>query len=176
MTPIGEATDYHSLVALLSARIRQLDVSYATLDGITGLADGYVSKLFAPAATKTMGWEALELLLAALGMKLIGVEDANALRRVRNRLIPLKKHDNASGRMRRSLTTAGRLLNQARATRVPAARRRAIAQYASRTRWARKRAKLRDPVPQIHLDEARQHGAHVLVAGGQFLDLPHRQA
>ncbi len=141
MTPIGEATDYHSLIALLSARIRQLDVSYATLDAITGLADGYVSKLFAPNPPRCMGWEALELLLAALGMKLVGVEDANALRRVRNRLVPMRKHDNASGRMRRSLTTAGRLLSQARTAKISRDRRHANAQIAARARWAKKHSR-----------------------------------
>ena len=85
---LTEIHDYAGLVAALRARKAALDVTFATLEDIGGLQAGYLSKLMSPTApTKVFGPVSLELTLAALGVKILIVEDAAAMARVLSRLI-----------------------------------------------------------------------------------------
>ena len=80
---------YAGLVRTLRARKEALDVSFATLEDIGGLQAGYLSKLMSPTApSKVFGPVSLELTLAALGVKILIVEDAAAMARIRSRLVP----------------------------------------------------------------------------------------
>jgi hypothetical protein len=77
---LGEVRSYADLHAVLRQRAAKLEVTLAGLDQVSGLQDGYSAKLLAPAPIKKLGpisWG----LLAALGMKLIAVEDEEAVRK-----------------------------------------------------------------------------------------------
>jgi hypothetical protein len=84
--------DYPSLIAVLRRRAEQLDISNATLDGATGLADGYVGGVLAMNGKRTLGKLSLGLLLSAMGLRLVVVEDREALKRVRP-LLERRKHN-----------------------------------------------------------------------------------
>jgi hypothetical protein len=73
-----------------------LDVSNLVLDDVTGLPSGYSGKLLSRRFRRTLGRVSLGVLLQALGVKLVVVEDPAALDRVRDRLTQRK----ANGRHR----------------------------------------------------------------------------
>jgi hypothetical protein len=77
-------TDYADLLAALRQRKEELNASMATIDEVAGLPQGYVSKLLAQ--IKGISRTSLGPLLGALGLKLLVVEDPEALDRVRDRL------------------------------------------------------------------------------------------
>jgi hypothetical protein len=83
---LAEIFDYAGLHAALRARTDQLAVSRAELDSLSGLQEGYCGKLLAPVPIKRLGMESLGPLLTVLGVKLIMVEDRDALRRIGPRL------------------------------------------------------------------------------------------
>jgi hypothetical protein len=56
------------LLEAVRARIRELDVTHATVDSISGMADGYTSKLMA--GMKGIGPKSWPLLAGALGLAL----------------------------------------------------------------------------------------------------------
>jgi hypothetical protein len=92
MRPIAVVSDYRGLVSALRARADELDVSNETLDATTGLAHGYCGKLLGLHLRKPLGRVSLGVLLTPLGVKLVVVEDPEALARVRGRLTR-RKHN-----------------------------------------------------------------------------------
>jgi hypothetical protein len=86
MRRIAVVSDYRELVAALRARAEALDVSNLVLDDITGLASGHTGKLLSLYPKRTLGRVSLGALLAALGVKLVVIEDPEALDRVKGRL------------------------------------------------------------------------------------------
>jgi hypothetical protein len=65
----------HDLQAIMRDRVRHLPVSRRDLDAITGLPDGYSSKLLSKKPTKGLGGLSLEAFLQTLGMKIIVIDD-----------------------------------------------------------------------------------------------------
>lgn len=88
---LGTVRDYDDLVAVIRARMIELDVTLATVDHVAGLPTNYASKLLGPKRSKRMGIIAFGAIMGALGIQFIVVEDANALARVRNRLVKRRK-------------------------------------------------------------------------------------
>ena len=84
---IGIARSHDELLGAIKVRVAELDVSYETIDQVGGLPERYVNKLFAPVPLKGLGRVSMGLLLGALGLKLLVVEDAEAYARVRDRLV-----------------------------------------------------------------------------------------
>ena len=76
---------YDDLVEVVRNRIIELAITHETADAISGLQSGYTSKLVAK--MKGFGPISLSCLLPALGVKLVAVEDPEALARVRSRLV-----------------------------------------------------------------------------------------
>jgi hypothetical protein len=92
MRRLAVVSDYQGLVSALRARADELDVSNETLDATTGLASGYTSKVLGLGSGRSLGRLSLGVLLTALGLQLVVVEDPEALARVRGRLVPRKKN------------------------------------------------------------------------------------
>lgn len=84
-------TSMPELVQALRDRRDQLNVSHETLDSISGLQSGYVSKLLAPTPIKNLGVMSFGSLLGALGLAVIVIEDPQAVARVRHLWQPRKR-------------------------------------------------------------------------------------
>jgi hypothetical protein len=82
---IWEVRDYASLLQALQARIVALDVSAASVEGVAGLTDGYLSKILRR-PLRSMRPITMGILLQSLGVKLVMVDDVEQLERVRARL------------------------------------------------------------------------------------------
>ena len=121
-----------------------------SLDSVSGLPDGYSAKLLAPVPIRSFGRTSLGPMLAALGCKLLLVEDAELLARITAR-IERDPHanGNASARMlpngkrKRRYPKLGTdwaiIMNARRYLLVPQGKRRAAARKAAKARWKRPR-------------------------------------
>jgi hypothetical protein len=85
---IVEAHDLLDLHHACRQRADQLNVSRQTIDEVAGLTPGHASKLLASAPSRHLGPISLGLILRALGLKLVVVDDPEALAAVRDRLTP----------------------------------------------------------------------------------------
>jgi hypothetical protein len=88
-----EIRTYRQLVDALRARRLELDLSFALLDELAGLATGYSTKVLSPAESrskhpKLLGTMSLAVILGALGCQLELVEDEQAMEQIKPRLIP----------------------------------------------------------------------------------------
>jgi hypothetical protein len=89
MTPLGPPfVTLEDLRLALRARAEALNISRETLDAAAGLAAGHASKILAPRPIKRIGGRTLPLLLGALGLRLVLIEDPEALGRIASRLEP----------------------------------------------------------------------------------------
>lgn len=78
MIPLGEVRSDNDLHRVLRARAEELSVTREAIDLAAGLTSGHTSKLLAPKQIKRFGAISRWLLLQALGLKLVVVEDADA--------------------------------------------------------------------------------------------------
>lgn len=79
------------LLEMVRDRRDELDLSHETLDGITGLQSGYVSKLLADPPMRGFGEMSLQAVLDALALRIavcVIVEDEELASRVRGRWKP----------------------------------------------------------------------------------------
>jgi hypothetical protein len=147
---LGECNDYDGLHRILRDRADELNVSRTTLDEAAGLTPGHASKLLAPRPLKNLGATTLGLMLQVMGLKLVVVEDVEALERISAKLIPREVPANVLslswGRAKHLLVSKrwvkknGRKGGEQRAKNLSARRRSAIARKAAKARWARKDA------------------------------------
>jgi hypothetical protein len=147
---LGVCHDYNGLHLILRERADELNVSRTTLDEAAGLTAGHASKLLAPRPLKKLGNLTLGLLLQTMGLKLVVVEDPEALERIRAKLIPREvpanvlslpwavrhgaKHFLVSKRWVRKI---GRKGGEQRAKNLSPRRRSAIARKAAKARWSK---------------------------------------
>ena len=98
--PLAIVRTTDDLRQLFRQRVAYLGISLETLDAIAGLPTRYSSKLLALEPSRAMGPISFEALLGALGLMLVALEDAEALRRVQHRLAaaPLQRHDHTGWR------------------------------------------------------------------------------
>jgi hypothetical protein len=89
----AEVRSTADLRAIFRQRVRDLNISFETVDSIAGLPTRYTSKLLGPNPSKNFGAISFDALLGALGLKLVAVEDAEALERIRPRI---DRHDDFS--------------------------------------------------------------------------------
>lgn len=80
MKGLFEIKCYEDLHAGLRWRAETLNISRLVIDEIGGLQSGYSGKLLAPDPIKNLGPKTLGGMLRALGLKLVAVEDPEALR------------------------------------------------------------------------------------------------
>jgi hypothetical protein len=85
-----ECTSYAQLLDVLRARKNELNISFETLDALSGLQNGYSAKLIGPSVTRRLGEVSLGCLLGALCLKLTVQPDPVALARIKHRLTPRK--------------------------------------------------------------------------------------
>ena len=85
--PIAIVREYRDLIAAARVRMAQLDITFETLDTVSGVQAGYSAKLLGPEPSKGLGKMSFGAIMGALGIKLAVVEDAEALARVRDRLV-----------------------------------------------------------------------------------------
>ncbi|MGY4371119.1 hypothetical protein ACVW1A_007184 [Bradyrhizobium sp. LB1.3] len=86
--------DREQLLQVVRDRRDELNISHETLDAITGLQGGYVSKLLADPPMRGFGEMSLQALLDALGMRIafaVIMEDPEQAARVRGRWRPRKR-------------------------------------------------------------------------------------
>jgi hypothetical protein len=79
------------IVEVFRARIRQLGVTYETVDEIAGLPDRYTAKLMTVPAMKRPGPIAIQAICGALAIKFIPAVDEDQVPRVRDRWTPRKR-------------------------------------------------------------------------------------
>ncbi|MGB7831300.1 MAG: hypothetical protein WBL84_03735 [Xanthobacteraceae bacterium] len=99
--PLGVCRTSDDLRAILRARFAALGVSFETVDHIAGLPTRYTAKVIGLQPTRRFGQFSLDGLLGAAGVKLVVVEDAEALDRVRARLVPLGRVDHTAAPKRK---------------------------------------------------------------------------
>jgi hypothetical protein len=91
---IAEVCDYQGLAATIRARCAELGTTFRAVDELAGIPDGYLSKCVVPTNVdaairmRAFGRHSLGPVLGALGLKLLVVEDAEALAKVKPRLVP----------------------------------------------------------------------------------------
>jgi hypothetical protein len=82
------------LLQVIRARRDALNISHETIDGLTGLPDGYSSKLLAPTPIKNLGPMSLGALLSALALGIVTVtidEDPEQAAKMVNRWKPRRR-------------------------------------------------------------------------------------
>jgi len=84
---LGLVSEYDDLRAIARARMAELQISFETLDAVSGVCAGYSAKILGPNACKRFGPVSLPAILGALGLKLLVIEDLDQLDRVRSRLV-----------------------------------------------------------------------------------------
>jgi hypothetical protein len=154
--PLGIVRHYDDLHRICRARAESLDVSRSTIDEAGGFTPGYAGKLLSPRPIKHLSYLSLGLMLGALGLKLLVVEDSEALARVQRRLVKRQfKTSVQHWRQKRAAeamlptetaetrpqvergTEWARAMNARRAKRTSKAERKKIAKVAARERWKR---------------------------------------
>src|ERR1017187_8415081 len=85
--PIGQCNDFIGLQRIVRLRKDQLQISNITLSELTGLPDGLTNKLLTDPPYAKMGVMSFGLLLQALGLKLIVVEDVETMARFASQLV-----------------------------------------------------------------------------------------
>lgn len=149
------------IVEAYRRRVAELGLTHATVDAISGLPDGYTSKLLAPTPMKTMSRKAIELLNGALGMGFVVAIDEAQVKRVEKRWVKRKRPyygvpsmvlsiDNEvpreiqiSPELSKHLASPsvmrerGRLGNIARNKRLSPWKRRVLARRAANARWSK---------------------------------------
>lgn len=79
------------MVEAYRQRIRELNITFATVDAISGLPDGYTAKLMGPNPIKGLGEKAIEGLNGALGIGFSVTEDPEQIARVQGRWAKRKR-------------------------------------------------------------------------------------
>jgi hypothetical protein len=94
--PLGVVRDYDDLLEIARNRMAQLQITFETLDSVSGCQPGYCAKLLGPMPSKRLGAMSLPAVLGALGMKLIAVVDDEQFAQIRDRLVRSKRPRNRS--------------------------------------------------------------------------------
>jgi hypothetical protein len=141
---IGSLDDIH---AALRDRFEALEISRATIDAVAGLTDGYAGKLLAMPPIKRFGHTSLFPTLQVAGLRLVLIEDEDALARTRKlrKRVRNQVRCKPAGATRtlaasrpavlRELATKG---GKARMANLTSAARRRLAKAAAQARWSRR--------------------------------------
>ena len=134
------------MLDVLRARaiLRQITVGGEDTAEVAGLPISYVQKIIGPRPVRRIGMMSLGPLLGVLGLKLIAVEDADAVRRIGNRL---KKRDEKLVRAgclefkltNRHMRKIQRDGGKARMEKLGEEGRKELSRRANEVRWRRKR-------------------------------------
>lgn len=143
---IAVVASYDELIDAIRTRKAELGLSDATVDSISGLAAGHTGKLLGPAQVKTLGKVSMGLLLQALGLVLVVVEDPAQTEKMRAQYAQREGHqvregNNASPVSKRLISRVfGPFARQggiARMRKLSAKERSDLARKAARKRWVK---------------------------------------
>lgn len=135
---------YDELIAALSARAIELQITRKQLAEVAGIADGSATSMLAPGGVKSFGRVTLGPVLGALGLQLVVQEDEDALKRIKNRAGSAKTSymlngvKNASVILkfsRRHMFELGKKSGEMRRKSIPKRTRSRIARQAAKARW-----------------------------------------
>jgi hypothetical protein len=84
---IAEFADYDGMLAVVRARIAELQINGERFDEFAGLPKGYLSKLTTARPVRKIA-KSMGPLFAGLGLRLLVIEDADATERLKNGLLP----------------------------------------------------------------------------------------
>jgi hypothetical protein len=154
---IGTWATLDELVLLLRRRAHELNAPRLSIDEVAGLPSGYAAKVLSPKGTgKHMGIRAMQLMITALGMTMVAIENRQAMSRHTSRLqkrqvkvnagstMPAQKRKKRPGfSLIRGNPAAARRLRSLQLIRTSVKARKLLAKRAAKIRWARHRAKLR---------------------------------
>jgi hypothetical protein len=152
--PLAVIADYLDLVNALRERAAALNVSRETLDTLSGVQEGYSSKVLAPrpqSSMRTLGRASLGAILGALGTELVLVENPHAMIKLSDRLARIGGRDLAqvrtkpSGMTKKMLRSGyfaalGRRGGRARFNAMNQAEKSLLGKAGARARWRRTRA------------------------------------
>lgn len=82
---LGTVANYADLHAIMRARADELEITRESIDTLARLPARYSAKLLAPKPMKKLSDETLGFVLPALGMKLVAIEDMEAIAMLRAR-------------------------------------------------------------------------------------------
>jgi hypothetical protein len=82
---LGAVASYNDLHDVLRARAEELALSREMIDERAGVQSGYSAKILAPRPIRRLGAFVIELICPALVVKLIAVEDTDALARLKGK-------------------------------------------------------------------------------------------
>ena len=88
MTPLADFDSYDGLRRALNAVRAQRNISFETLNALSGAPAGYFQKLLGPRPARRIGPQSLGWALGGLGIKAVLVDDPEALARVEGRFVP----------------------------------------------------------------------------------------
>jgi hypothetical protein len=88
LAPLAVIRSYDDLLTVARARMTTLNMTFAVLDEVSGVAAGYSAKLLAGRTRRRFGNVSLSAVFGALGLALVVVEDVEQLARVYDRLTP----------------------------------------------------------------------------------------
>ena len=156
---IAEIRGYADFTRALRSWVMQLGTTYESIGEVAGLQPGYLAKLIASTPIRSFSRMSLDSTLAAMGVKLLLVPDAERLEVMRPRFaersvagrkptsgsipaanLPAKRNNPLAGNRALASYYAHR-----RAAMQSPRRRRQIARKAIRIRWQRERAKGASP-------------------------------
>jgi hypothetical protein len=83
--------DFNQLLEAIRARRDALLITHHTIDALSGLPDGYTSKLLCDPPMKHLGSISLGLVLGVLGLRLVVEIDDEALAKIESRLTRRKR-------------------------------------------------------------------------------------
>jgi hypothetical protein len=147
MQPLA-VSSYDHLIAALRDRQTALGLSDGSLHDLALLQGGYIRPSKRQKSGRTLGRMSFGCVLGALGLKIVLVEDRDALAKVRDLLVA---RDNAQSTRENTcpagikprdsvLTLLGRAGGYARAAKLSAKQRVKISRKAIRARWSKARA------------------------------------
>ena len=139
--------DYDGFIAAIVARMTAIGITHEGLEAL-GFAKGHIGKILAPNRSKNVGPKTFGQLLQLLGIKLIAVEDEKMTEEMRphwqkrEKTLPLLANVRTPPRATWLFSSrSGRRAAKARAEKLSASERHAIALNAITVRWRREREK-----------------------------------
>jgi hypothetical protein len=93
LRPLAVCRTYRAIQAQLRARADEVGVSREALAELAGLPSGYPATLLAPHGAKRLGPISWDVMLPALGLAVVIVEDPAAVERMRPRWAKMQRHE-----------------------------------------------------------------------------------
>ena len=145
--PLAVIRDWNEFRQACRARCDELRIARTTVDIVGGFPAGQTAKLIAPLPPQGFGTVSFAAMLGALGLAMVVVEDAEAIARIRHRLVPrrathvdaceamLTKKRKRRPHLWKANADWGRIMAARRCLILSPNKRKRIAQAAARARW-----------------------------------------